>query len=113
MKTEIFREPAVAMSLARMVAVSLVAETAVVARLVPLTWRTEVPTKLVPEAVTVTAGPPAPAVVGLMLVSVGAGCGGVVTVKARELEVPPPGPGLATLTWAVPTLAISVAGMLA
>src|SRR6266849_3843972 len=112
-KTEIFRAPEAAMSLARMLAVSWVAETAVVVRLDPLTWRTEVPEKLVPAAVTVTAGPPAATVVGPMLVSVGAGRGGVVTVKARAFEVPPPGPGLTTLTWAVPTLAISVAGMLA
>ena len=112
-KTEIFRAPEAAMSLARMLAVSWVAETAVVVRLDPLTWRTEVLAKLVPAAVTVTAGPPTATVVGLMLASVGAGRGGVVTVKARAFEVPPPGPGLTTLTWAVPALAISVAGKLA
>jgi len=48
------------------------------------------------------------AVVGLVLVELDA-----VTMKLSELEVPPPGAGVATLTWAAPALAMSVAEMLA
>jgi hypothetical protein len=101
-KTVMSREPDEAMSVARIVAVSWVADTNVVVRLEPLTRTTELVVKPVPVAVRVKALPPADTVTGLMLESAGNGAGGT-TVNARELEVPPPEPGVAdTLTWAVP-----------
>jgi hypothetical protein len=89
--TVIFVAPAAAMSVARMEAVSCVADTNVVVRLAPLIRTTELVVKPVPVAVRVKAPPPAGAVAGLMLKSAGTGAGGT-TVKARELEIPPPGP---------------------
>lgn len=38
---------------------------------------------------------------------------GVKTVKERALDVPPPGVGVTTVTWSVPVLEISLAGIIA
>ena len=105
-------DPAAAISLAGMAAVSCVDETNVVVRPAPLTWTIELLVKLEPVTVRVKAAPPADAAVGLMLDRTGAGVGAAM-VKARELEVPPPEPGVDTLIWANPALAISAAGTLA
>src|SRR5882672_1624504 len=48
---------------------------------------------------------------GLALAGADAGVG-AVTVSASEPDTPPPGAGLATLIWAVPAAATSLAGML-
>ena len=61
-------------------------------------------TKFVPLMVSVNAAPPATAVVGLRLVMVGLGG---LTVNVAPVEVPPE---VVTVTLAVPTFAISVAG---
>src|SRR5262249_27410213 len=63
--------PALAMSEARMDAVSWFALTNVVARAFPLKLTVEPPTKFVPFTVNVKAAPPAMALVGEMLVMVG------------------------------------------
>ena len=65
--------PGSAMSLARTVAVSCVADTYDVVRGAPLTCISEESTKFVPATTSVNAKPPAVALVGLMLVIVGAG----------------------------------------
>ena len=112
-KTVMSREPDEAMSVARMVAVSWVADTKVVARLAPLTRTTELLAKLVPVTVSVRVPPPAGALSGLMLDNEGAG-GDATTANASEPEVPPPAEaGVATLTWAVVGLARSEAAMVA
>jgi hypothetical protein len=69
---------------------------------------TEVPTKLKPFAVSVNAAPPAVAVEGEMEVSEGMG---LLMVKVWELEVPPPGVGFTTVTFTLPVVAMSLAGM--
>src|SRR5688572_22079223 len=66
--------------------------------------------KFVPVTVSVKPGPPATAAVGLRLLSVGTG---LPMLKVCAFDVPPPGAGLSTVTWAVPTAAMSVAGMAA
>ena len=94
-----------------MVARSWVGETNVVARGLPFTWTTEFPAKLLPVAVSVNAGPPAPAVAGLMPVSVGAG-GGAVTPRLAVFEAhcpPTQFGGLATCTPTLPGEAMSAA----
>src|SRR5437899_12760760 len=58
-------EPAVAMSAAAMLAVSRVALTNVVGRGVPFQATREPETKLLPSAVSVNAGPPAAALLGV------------------------------------------------
>jgi len=64
--------PAAAMSVARIVAVSCVGETNVVARAAPFQFTVELLKKLPPLTVSVAVGPPAVALVGLMLPRVGA-----------------------------------------
>ena len=63
--------PAMAMSEARIEAVSWVEETYVVVRSAPFQRTTELETKFVPFTVSVKAGPPAVAELGLRLVVVG------------------------------------------
>src|SRR5215471_19289083 len=70
--------PAVAMSLAGMLAVTCVALTKVVVRLLPLTWTVAPLAKLVPLTVNVNAAPPAVALLGERLLMVGTG---LLTVK--------------------------------
>src|SRR2546430_9843918 len=63
--------PAAAMSAARIVAVSCVGETNVVARAAPFQFTVEVLTKLLPLTVKVAAGPPAVSADGLILPGTG------------------------------------------
>jgi len=110
LKTVTFAVPAVATSLAGMVAVSTVLETNPVVRSLPFQRTTELVTKFVPVMVSVNPPLPATAVDGLIVVIVG---DGFVMVKVAVLDVPPPGAGLKTVTFAVPAVAMSLAGMAA
>jgi hypothetical protein len=110
LKTVTFAVPAVATSLAGMVAVSTVLETNPVVRSLPFQRTTEPLTKFVPVMVRVNPPLPATAVDGLIVVIVG---DGFVMVKVAMLDVPPPGAGLKTVTFAVPAVATSLAGMVA
>jgi hypothetical protein len=67
-----------------------------------------VATKFAPVTVRVNAGPPAVVNVGERLEFVGTG---LLIVKVAALEIPLP--GVETVTWAVPGVAMSVAGMAA
>ena len=98
--------PAVAMSEAGTVAVTLVLLTNVVVRLAPFHFTTLPCTKLVPFTVRVNCGPPAVALLGESEVAVGTG---LLMVKFFECEVPPPGAGFITVTGTVPALAMSEA----
>lgn len=104
------RVPAVATSLAVMLAVSCVALTKVVVRLLPFTCTTDVLTKLPPFTVKVKAAPPAVALAGERLVIVG---DGLLIVKVAAAEAPALGAGLATVMESVPADAMSPAGILA
>jgi len=106
--TEIERDPADAMSLAGIAAVTWVLLTKVVVRLEPFTFTTAPFTKFVPFAVRVKAEPPTVAVVGEMLVSVGAGL-----LTARETAAEALLPGLTTVMESVPGAATSLAGIVA
>ena len=66
-------EPAAAMSAAEMLAVTRVALTNVVVRAAPFQSTVAPEAKLVPSAVSVKAGPPAVALLGVSVVRVGAG----------------------------------------
>ena len=112
LKTVTVAVPAVAMSAAVMAAVTCVAETNVVVRLVPFQRTAEPEMKFVPLTVRVKAEPPAMAEVGLKEPMVGTGLLAVI-VKLAPLEVPPPGAGLKTVTVAVPAVAMSAAVMAA
>jgi hypothetical protein len=111
LKTVTLAVPAVAMSAARIDAVTWVALTYVVVRFVPFHLTTELEMKLVPFTVSVKADPPAVAELGLRLVVVGRGLSGTLIVKVWALEVPPPGVGLKTVTLAVPAVAMSAAAI--
>src|SRR5580704_13610930 len=102
--------PAVLMSVAGTVAVSVVLLTWVVASFTPFHSMTEPTTKLVPVAVRVKAAPPCVGELGEIEVSVGTG---LSTTKLEFPDVPPPGAGLLTVTANVPPFAISVARMVA
>jgi hypothetical protein len=93
--TVTLKVPAVAMSEARIAAVSCVALTKVVVRVFPLNLTVELLTKFVPFTVKVNAVPPAFALTGERVVTVGTG---LFTVKLTALDVPPPGVGLVTVT---------------
>src|SRR3970040_3055819 len=69
-RTVMLGVPAVATSRARMAAVSLVADTKVVARGLPLTRTTDLPTKFAPVEVEVKAGATAAAGGGIMHVHI-------------------------------------------
>ena len=109
LKTVTLAVPAVAMSAARIEAVTCVEETNVVVRFVPFHLTTELEMKLVPFTVSVKAAPPAVADEGLRLAVLGTGLSGTLIVKVWALEVPPPGVGLKTVTLAVPAEAMSAA----
>src|SRR5579871_1926266 len=101
--------PAEAISVAGTVAFNWVLETKVVVRAVPFHWTTELETKFTPVAVSVKAGPPASAEVGETLLSVGVpDVELMVKVAALEIWL-----FWLTVTWAVPGLAMSVAGTVA
>src|SRR6267143_2550975 len=98
--------PAVAMSAAVMAAVSWVALTKVVVRVLPFQRTVEPLRKLAPFTVRVNARPPANALPGASPLSVGAG---LLIENARATEVPPAGGGVTTVTGAVPAAAMSAA----
>jgi hypothetical protein len=98
--------PTVAMSEARIAAVSWVALTNVVARVLAPKFTTEVETKPEPFTVRVKATAPASALDGDSEVIVGAG---LFTVKLTAFEVSPRGAGLVTVTLKLPTVAMSEA----
>jgi len=81
LKTVTLAVPAVAMSAARIDAVSWDAPTYVVVRFVPFHLTTELEMKFVPFTVTVKPAPPAVADEGLRLVVVGRGLSGTLIVK--------------------------------
>src|SRR5712691_8777609 len=105
-------EPAVVRSLAGMLAVSWVALTKVVVRVLPFHRTTEAGMKLEPVTVRVTGPPPCSALLGESDPSVGTGLRAVM-VKATAAEVPPPGVMVYTVTRAKPAVVRSLAGMLA
>src|SRR6267378_1536476 len=100
------------MSAPGIAAVSCVAETYVVVRLVPFQRTTEPEMKFVPVTVSVNPGPPVVADAGVSPVVVGTGLL-VVIVKVWALDVPPPGAGVNTVTVAVPAAARSACGIAA
>ena len=102
--------PALAMSDALIVAVSLVALANVVVRGEPFQFTTEEETKLVPLTVSVKLAPPCVALDGESFVIVGAG---LLMVKVFAEDVPPPGAGLLTVTKAVPAVLMSDMGTVA
>ena len=81
LKTVTWAVPAVAMSAARIDAVTWVEETYVVVRFVPFHLTTELEMKFVPFTVRVKPAPPAVADEGLRLVVVGTGLSGILIVK--------------------------------
>ncbi len=83
--TVIVGVPPLAISLARIVAVSDVALPTVVARGLPFTCTTDVAAKFVPVTVTGNAAPPAATLDGLIVVIVGA-AGGVVMVSVDAVR---------------------------
>src|SRR5207244_781160 len=129
LKTVTEAEPALATSLAGMEAVSLVsltkavarsapfqrrtdpaaklALTKLVARLTPFQSTTDTETKLLPRTVRLNPGPCALAEAGLRPEMLGTGFEAVI-VNVTALDVP--SIGVATVTLAVPGLAMSVAG---
>src|SRR2546421_117816 len=102
--------PAAATSAAATAAVICVALTKTVVRAAPFQRTLEPVTKLVPLTVSVDAAPPTPALEGESDASVGTG---LVIVNVWAPEVPPSTPGIVTVTWAVPTAAMSEAGIAA
>ena len=98
--------PPAAISAAVIWAVSWVALTNVVVRLLPLKRTMELMVKFVPVAVSVKAALPADLLVGLILLNVG---DGLLTAKLTALDVPPPGVGFKTVIAKVPPAAISAA----
>src|SRR6185295_7429736 len=93
------------MSEAGIAAVSEALLTKVVGREAPFQRTSEAATKPVPVTVSVSAGPPAKAALGVNPEVAGAGCS---IVKARLLEVPP---AWLTVTVAAPEAAMSEAGI--
>jgi len=109
--TVMFGAPAVAMSLARIVAVSWLADTYDVLRALPLTWITELPANPLPLAVSVKLAPPAATVVGLMVLRTGTP-GAAVTLRFMLFDVQTPpvqDAGLVTTMATLPCVATSVA----
>jgi hypothetical protein len=100
--------PAVAMSAAGIAAVNRVDEIYVVVRFAPFQRTTEPLTKPLPVTVSVNPAAFAVAEAGLMLVVDGTG---LLIVIVWAFEVPPPGAALNTVTWAVPAVAMSDAGI--
>jgi len=104
--------PAVAMSLAEIVAVSWVLLPYVVARSAPFHRTMDDAMKFVPVTVSVKPGSPAVLLFGAMELSVGTGFGALI-VNVCALDRPPPGAGLNTVTGAVPAVAMSLAEIVA
>src|SRR5205809_1167862 len=110
LKTVTGAVPTVAMSPARICAVSCVLLPKVVVLALPFHRTTDEVLKFVPVTVSVKAGPPAVALLGEIELSVGAG---LLMVKVCVPDVPPPGVGVKTVTGSVPPAAMSVAGIAA
>ena len=110
LKTVTCAVPALVKSVAGICAVSCVALTKVVARLLPFQRTTEPLMKPVPLTVKVMPELPAFAVFGLRLAIAGAG---LLMLKVCTAVTPPPGVGAKTVTCAVPALARSLAGICA
>ena len=106
--TETLTVPAVAMSVAGIVATIwvLVTDEGMIAGLVPKLIVAPV-MKPVPVRLNVKAAPPTAAETGAIELSVGAEA--ALIVNDRLPDVPPPGAGFVTVTVAVPAVAISVA----
>lgn len=113
LKTVTLAAPALAMSLAGIVAVNCALLLKVVARSAPFQRTTAPLTKLAPLTVSVKLPPPAVAWLGLSAARLGVGLGCGLIVKVNAFDVPPPPltfAGLKTVTLAAPTLAKSLAG---
>src|SRR5205823_5471744 len=110
LKTVTVAFPPVAISDAKIPAVSVALLIKLVVREVPFHLTMELFKKFAPATVMVKAAPPAVAELGMMLDNVGAGFGEALMVKTFAAEVPP-GAGLRTVTVAVPVEAISVAAI--
>jgi hypothetical protein len=110
LKTVTFAAPADATLAAGTVAVRLVGDPYVVARLAPFHCTTEPATKFVPVTVIENWADPAPTVLGERTESVGTGLGAALMVKPAELDVPPPGAAVNTVTVAAPGLRMFAAG---
>jgi hypothetical protein len=108
LKTRTEAVPAVAISAAPIVAWSWVAETYVVGRSRVFQRTTEDRTKFVPVTVRVKSPPPASVEVGERLAFVG---DGLLIVRVSALVEGTP--LVTTVTWAVPAVVMSVAGMAA
>ena len=101
--------PAVAISVAKIVAVTCVPLLNVVALGDPLKFTVEVEIKFVPFTINENVAPPAVVALGVSDVIVGAGLFATEILKLMEFDVPPPGVGLVTETAGVPTAATSAA----
>ena len=108
--TVTFAVPAAAMSVAGIVAVSCVALIKVVVRALPFHLTPEPATKPLPLIVNENPAPPAVIEFGFKFAIVG---NGLLTVNTAADDVPPPGTGVLTVTFAVPAVAISPAGIAA
>src|SRR5262249_60235882 len=85
--------PAVEISAAVMLALTCVALIKFVVRAVPFHCTAAPLTKFVPPTVSVNAGPPAAALLGVRLVSVGTGFSSAARGTGNGPEAPPPGAG--------------------
>jgi hypothetical protein len=101
--------PTLATSVARIVAITCVEFTNVVALFAPPKFTSAPLTKPVPFTVNVNPADPAAIVFGDNDVTVGTGFSAAVMVNVAEFDWPPPGVGFVTVTRGVPTLATSVA----
>ena len=101
--------PAAAMSAAE-IAVTIVLLANVVARADPFQFTTEPVTKPEPFTVSVKAAPPAVALLGEIELIAGTG---FWMVNLAEFDVAPPVPGFLTVTFTVPAVVRSVAGICA
>src|SRR5207249_4118769 len=83
-----------------------------VARGAPFQRTSEAGMKLLPSTVRAKAGLPGAMLLGASALTTGTGLGAMI-VKGCALEIPPPGAGVATVTCAVPAVAMSAAEMAA
>ena len=104
--TVIVAVPAAATSATVMAALSCVALTYVVVRLLPFHWTCDDAMNPLPLTVSENAAAPASAVPGAMEAIAGAG---LLTLNVAAAELPPPGVGVVTVTDAVPAAARSAA----
>src|SRR5580704_11128357 len=107
--TVTFAVPAVAISLAKIDAVSCIELTNVVTRGLPFQFTLELVMKPPPVTVSVNAAPTAVAEEGFKFEIVGAGFGGASMKNVMSFEIPPPGAGVTTVISADPGIAMSLA----